>query len=313
MRRREIAPGFFSNETLGSGSPLAQILFASLWCQGDRLGFVEDRPRRVAANAFPYRPDAQSQIDELIDELICGGFVVRCTINETRLLHVVNFTKWQHPHPRETASAWALQGKTKARPRTGLGHAKARSSRAGSSVSSGPSGPSGPSDKTKPLSPAATCPVLSVLRTWNETAKPPIRRARDITGKRATTARARLAEPGFADAWPEVCRRIAESQFCKGKNDWGWTAGIDFALRPGVWQRTLEGEFDSRHARSRTPAAEKKPALDPGADAAARSVLIDRARERVAAARASQHPSLAQFESQLASLEQSNQGAEHAP
>lgn len=107
------------------------------------------------------------------------------------------------------------------------------------------------SKKETPLPPKGDLPPKAapneawVLQTWNAAVEPPVRRAEAISGSRARAAKARLAEPGFRDAWPAICQRINASPFCRGVNDRGWTAGIDFALRAGVWQRVIEGEFDA--------------------------------------------------------------------
>lgn len=105
--------------------------------------------------------------------------------------------------------------------------------------------------KEPPLPPKGDLPAKAapneawVLETWNARVEPPVRRAQAISGSRARAAHTRLAEPGFRDAWPKVCERINASPFCRGENPRGWTAGIDFALRAGVWQRVIEGEFDA--------------------------------------------------------------------
>lgn len=100
------------------------------------------------------------------------------------------------------------------------------------------------SSKKNPPTPQEGGPPW-VFEIWNAGVSPPVRRANAISGSRARAAHTRLAEPGFRDAWPKVCERINASPFCRGVNDRGWTAGIDFALRSGVWQRVIEGEFDA--------------------------------------------------------------------
>ena len=48
-RARNVKPGFFKNELLAECEPLARILFEGLWCEADREGRLEDRPRRLKA------------------------------------------------------------------------------------------------------------------------------------------------------------------------------------------------------------------------------------------------------------------------
>ena len=55
MRARNLKPGLFKNEILGSADALLTILFEGLWCMADREGRLEDRPLRICAVIFPYR------------------------------------------------------------------------------------------------------------------------------------------------------------------------------------------------------------------------------------------------------------------
>lgn len=100
-RKRNIAPGFFKNEDLGECAPLARLLFAGLWCWADRLGRVEDRPKRLRAEILPYD---QADGEVLVAELAQHGFVKRYEAAGVRVLQIVNFDRFQDPHPREAAS-----------------------------------------------------------------------------------------------------------------------------------------------------------------------------------------------------------------
>ncbi len=55
MRARNIKPGFFKNEHLGTADPIVALLFEGLWLLADRDGRLEDRPLRIKAEIFPYR------------------------------------------------------------------------------------------------------------------------------------------------------------------------------------------------------------------------------------------------------------------
>ena len=76
-RARNIKPGFFKNDILAECNPLARILFAGLWCEADREGRLEDRPKRLKAEYLPYD---QCDIGTLLDELEKHDFVVRCGV-----------------------------------------------------------------------------------------------------------------------------------------------------------------------------------------------------------------------------------------
>ncbi len=80
-RARNIKPGLFSNEILGTADPLLTILFTSLWCLADKAGRLEDRPERIKAQTFPYREGIN--IERSLFELQRMGFIIRykATVN----------------------------------------------------------------------------------------------------------------------------------------------------------------------------------------------------------------------------------------
>ncbi|MFM0224149.1 hypothetical protein [Paraburkholderia dipogonis] len=149
-RQRTIAPGFFSNEHLASIDPLGRLLFAGLWCLADRDGRLEDRPARIRGELFPYEIfDA----DVLLAELDMKGFIHRYAVRGTPYIEIVQWRKYQHPHPREVKSMIPpcadckenhCQGQTRDMPRSDQGNAK---------VWQSPSGSSGSSSKPKTLNP----------------------------------------------------------------------------------------------------------------------------------------------------------------
>lgn len=101
-RARDLDPGFFTNEDLGECSPHARLLFAGLWCWADRRGRLEDRPKRLRAEILPY--DAGVDGEALISELTARGFLERYEVNGMRVIQILNFERFQDPHPKETES-----------------------------------------------------------------------------------------------------------------------------------------------------------------------------------------------------------------
>jgi len=124
MRSRNLKPGTFKNELLGSSDPLHTILFEGLWCLADREGRLEDRPLRICAELFPYRRQVnERKVDTMLQWLHEKGFIVRygaeCeeatgsdqTRNmtkrvtpRTRYIQVAEFLKHQNPHKHEAPS-----------------------------------------------------------------------------------------------------------------------------------------------------------------------------------------------------------------
>jgi hypothetical protein len=101
MRARTLKPGFFKNENLCECTPLCRILFAGLWCLADRDGRLEDRPKRIKAEALPYD---DIDVDALLDMLQSGGFIIRYSVDGLRCIQIVSFSKHQHLHRNEPQS-----------------------------------------------------------------------------------------------------------------------------------------------------------------------------------------------------------------
>lgn len=105
MRARQLKPGIFKNEKLGSADPLLTILFEGLWCMADRAGRLEDRPLRMCAEVFPYRRGITAKrVEKLVDWLEAEEFVARYEVGGKHFLQVLNFSRHQNPHTDEKQS-----------------------------------------------------------------------------------------------------------------------------------------------------------------------------------------------------------------
>ena len=65
-RARNIKPGFFKNEELAECSLAARLCFPGLWLLADREGRLEDRPKRIKGELFPFDT---FEVGPLLDEL----------------------------------------------------------------------------------------------------------------------------------------------------------------------------------------------------------------------------------------------------
>lgn len=100
-RARNIKPGFFKNEDLAECSPWARLCFAGLWVLADREGRLEDRPKRIKGELFPF--DAV-EVDPLLEELVRFGFIARYDAGSIKAIQILEFKKHQTPHYSEKAS-----------------------------------------------------------------------------------------------------------------------------------------------------------------------------------------------------------------
>jgi len=105
MRARNLKPGFFKNEELAELGPCAQLLFSGLWCLADREGKLEDRPKRIKAEIFPYY-EPSPDVNTILSQLQNKGFLIRYATDGLNLIKIVNFKKHQTPHIRESASTY---------------------------------------------------------------------------------------------------------------------------------------------------------------------------------------------------------------
>jgi hypothetical protein len=97
-RIRYIKHGFFTNEQLADCSAQARLLFAGLWIVADSAGRLEDRPRRLKAELFPFD---DWDVNKMLEELCEAKLVLRYSVSEEHFIQVINFSKHQRPHPNE--------------------------------------------------------------------------------------------------------------------------------------------------------------------------------------------------------------------
>ena len=86
--------------------------------------------------------------------------------------------------------------------------------------------------------------IEELTEAWNSVEG--IRHIRRMTDKRKKSLNARLADGHFKDNWREGIEIISKLSFCLGDNNRGWTADIDWFLRPDTLTYILEGKYDSR-------------------------------------------------------------------
>ena len=101
-RSRNIKPGLFKNEILGDADPIYSLLFVGLWTLADKEGRLENRPKKIKAEIFPYRfdLDLSMALAWLMDE----SFIVEYGIGGKSYFQINNWHKHQSPHHKEVKS-----------------------------------------------------------------------------------------------------------------------------------------------------------------------------------------------------------------
>lgn len=100
-RARNIKPGLFKNELLVEQPLFVRLLFIGLWTLADREGRLEDRPKRIKLELFPYDSE---DTDSALNTLAENGFIVRYEADGKKVVQIVNFLKHQTPHGTERDS-----------------------------------------------------------------------------------------------------------------------------------------------------------------------------------------------------------------
>jgi len=96
-------------------------------------------------------------------------------------------------------------------------------------------------------SPGVAGPSASEFQSaWNEIVKTP--RCEALTQKRRRALAARMNDGYWRTHWRKAMGKIPQTPFLRGENDRGWTASIDWFLRPDSVARILEGQYGSGKA-----------------------------------------------------------------
>jgi len=87
-------------------------------------------------------------------------------------------------------------------------------------------------------------PLERLIERWNQI--PGVRPCRVANAKRRKQLAARMKEKWWLEHCRESLERVEKSSFCRGHNDRGWLADIDWFLRPGTVAGLVEGKYDDR-------------------------------------------------------------------
>ena len=101
MRSRNIKPGLYKDDELAECSIWARYLFPGLWQLADREGRLEDRPKKIKAEIYPFD---DCDVDALLWELHNANSIIRYEVKGKRYIWIPNFVRDQNPHKNEKAS-----------------------------------------------------------------------------------------------------------------------------------------------------------------------------------------------------------------
>ena len=285
-RARNIKPNFFTNEYLAELDPVARLLFIGLWCQSDREGRLQDRPKRLKIDILPYD---NCEVDKLLNDLACskGDFITRYEVDGNKYIQIINFNKHQNPHIREIASIIPECNPTLALYKhhantstklcengdntgTDLGNNSTNilheqevhsTSRADSLLPI--------TDSLLPISTLSSididppdsiiCPYDDIVKLFNSICIS-LPNVKQISVGRKKKIKARWCEIKTLDGFKTLFKKVESNSFLKGSNKNIWKATFDWLMgNDGNYVKVLEGNYDSDGTKPPpyTPKADK--------------------------------------------------------
>lgn len=106
-RIRYLKPDFFTDEDLAELPFHTRLFFAGLWCQADKAGRLQDRPKQLKVVIFPYdNVDAEKCLAELAQRKASSRrpFIVRYAVRGQRYIQILTWLRHQKPHHTEAES-----------------------------------------------------------------------------------------------------------------------------------------------------------------------------------------------------------------
>lgn len=271
-RARNIKPGFFTNELLGTYDPIISLLFAGLWCLADKDGILEDRPLRIKAELFPYRDSLD--VNGYLTVLERDGFVVRYVVERKAYIQVCNFAQHQHPHHTERPKGYpwpsqADKGSEREQTLTPLNNSDSPSdslipdSLIPDSKDTHPNGCVYPPAEKTPACPP--CPTKELIELYHQTL-PELPRVVVMNDKREAMIRQRwrdfFAAGDFVTHAEGIecfrwyfAEKVKPSKFLTGRaNSVGkdrrpFLADLEWLIRPSNFAKVVEGRYEEHTQR----------------------------------------------------------------
>lgn len=284
MRDRRISPGFFSNDDLLASPPLARLLFAGLWCMGDREGRLEDHPRKIKERILPVD---DCDVTELLNLLEKKEFISRYIVEEKKYIQIIMFHKHQSPHHMELATNippppgnvnhFSHAPITKEQRKKILERDKSTCRKCNAKLGRlsvrriksfeqgganeddnlhvlcsmceerhGVRGPGRPPRQEK-----IGAKPINLVELWNTLAHPNLPRVSKITDQRSNKCKLRLIEHPDENFWRDILARINASSFLIGQNGHNWRADLDWLTTNQTnVMKIIEGKYDDKNRKS---------------------------------------------------------------
>jgi len=230
------------------------LLFAGLWCIADRDGRLEDRPRRIHAQVFPYD---STKVSPLLDKLQKSGFITRYSLNGGNYIQIRNWLTHQKPHHTEKDSFIPPCDESTVNSPLNNGCLTSHSRREHSPLPITHVGEEGGSGGEKiPKEPPAKH-LLEIYQEENKVLPKVIRLTPERLKKCQDRRKEALKEGTFTEyckEFREAIRRAQKTPFVCGENERGWTANFGwFIANHTNAYKVLEGSYTSKSKSKGNP------------------------------------------------------------
>lgn len=102
-RARNIKPAVMADDVLAELGPFTRLLhIVCLPMLADREGRLEDRPKKIRGEAFPY--EKKLDIEKMLVELFDHGYIDRYSVGSRNIIQLLDFPTVQSPHGTEKDS-----------------------------------------------------------------------------------------------------------------------------------------------------------------------------------------------------------------
>ena len=247
-RIRTIKPEFFTSEDIVSLTPLARLFYVSLWCESDREGRLEWKPRTFKLR---YLPGDDCDINKLGEELIEAGLVVLYEVDGKLYAEIPSFTRHQVINNRESASVIPPRVTNKidasgTRESGVPGEGKEGKGKEGRKEYIADN----PADADVDGHRAPACPHQEIIALYHDTL-PMGTQVRIWNESRAKTLQARWREDAKRqnlDWWQRFFEYVAESEFLTGRTQAPqgrdpFVVSLDWLVAPKNFVKVVEGRY----------------------------------------------------------------------
>lgn len=248
MPNRILRDGINSSERIARLQWPEEVLYRRLMSVVDDYGRTDANPQLLRSRCYPLQTDRvrTADISRWLAACQQAGLILHYEVDGKWYLEIRDFGQKQRtdskfPAPPEGAALLTNASKC---PQM-LANARLGEGVFGDEGVFGGGGGGGESPGDKP----PDAPSL-LISAWEAAGLGKVLAQSD---GRKKAINARLADAFWRDNYPAALERMAKSRFCRGENDRGWKADLDFFLKPDTLTRVLEGRYDDKPKARRHP------------------------------------------------------------